>query len=109
MIRSLLLVILGLCACSSPTQKMALSDEQLANLFTDIHVAKAAIQNAPPHIRDSLYEAYFLQICEIHGVDPDTLQHDMDVLTTDPERMEPIYTRVVDSLEQIALRARGKD
>ncbi len=109
MIRFSLLILIGIAACSSPTKEMAYSDDQLATLVTDIHVAKAAIQNAPPPVRDSLYEVYFLQICKIHGVDPDSLQKDLDVLTSNPDRMEPIYTRVVDSLEQISLKNRGQD
>ncbi len=68
-------------------------------IFIDIHIAKAAIQNAPPAIRDSLYAGYFRQLCTIHHVNEDSLQHDMDFLTKEPDRMDRLYAQVVDSLE----------
>ena len=69
----------------------------------DIHIAKAAVQNTSPSYRDSLFEMYFLQSCEIHGVSPDKVRADLDILTSDPDQMELIYQVVIDSLEKMTL------
>lgn len=99
MIRSLCFAffLLGSCAPATPTTYYG--EDQLVPIFIDIHIAKAAIQNAPPAIRDSLYAVYFQQLCVIHRVNEDSLQHDMDFLTNEPDRMDRLYVQVVDSLE----------
>lgn len=99
MTRLILLAILIVGSCSPPIQSTHYNEDRLVPLFIDIHMAKAAIQNAPPGIRDSLYAVYFRQLCAIHHVDEDSLKHDLDVLTREPDRMERLYTQVVDSLE----------
>ena len=99
MTRFFFLAILIIGSCSPPSQTTHYDEVRLVPLFIDIHMAKAAIQNAPPAIRDSLYAVYFRQICTIHQVDEDSLKHDLDFLTREPDRMERLYSQVVDSLE----------
>lgn len=99
MIRLLMVVFLLVGACSPPSPATYYEEDRLVPIFIDIHLAKAAIQNAPPAKRDSLYAGYFRQLCAIHHVHEDSLRHDMDFLTKEPDRMERLYAQVVDSLE----------
>ncbi len=104
-----LLMFIALASCSSPGLKTYYPEDQLVPVFIDIHIAKAAVQNAPPSVRDSLYEQYFLQLCSIHQVDPDSMQHDLDMMTREPDLMERLYVHVVDSMEARMELRQGSD
>ena len=76
------------------------SENKLIDVIIDVHIAKAAIQNAPVEVRDSIYSELFGQICQIHHVHPDSLSMDLDKLTLDPDYLEKLYEVVIDSLEK---------
>jgi hypothetical protein len=94
----LLLVLFGACQDHKPAFHH--SEEVLVRLLADMHLARAAVQQAPREERDSLYDQLFMQICSIHQVDKQALERDVDLLLSDPERAEKLYDAVLEILEQ---------
>ncbi len=78
------------------------SESQLVEVLADLHVARSAIQNAPPPDKDSLYEDLHRQVAAIHHMDVQRLNDDLEYLMDHPERLEKIYDKVIQSLEKQA-------
>lgn len=78
------------------------SEAQLVEVLADLHVARSAIQNAPPPDKDSLYEVLHRQVASIHQMDVQRLNDDLEYLMDHPERLEKIYDKVIQSLEEQA-------
>lgn len=100
-IRSLipLLLLLGSVSCEKEST-YHYPEDKLIDVIIDVHIAKAAIQNAPVGVRDSMYHELFGQICQIHQVNPDSVSMDLDKLTLDPDYLEKLYEKVIDTLEK---------
>lgn len=86
-------------SCRESSPPFHHSEEVLAGVLADMHLAKAAVQQAPIGQRDSLYDQLFLQICERHHVDKKALEGDVDLLLRDPARAERIYDAVLEVLD----------
>jgi len=102
-------ILLLWIGCHHPAENLAVPKDKLVPVLVDIHVARAAVQNASPGVRDSLYEDYFKRICAIHQLDMDSVRHDLDILTRDPDRMEGYYMEVVEVLDSLSVRGRHED
>jgi hypothetical protein len=97
---SLVLLLALFAACQDDKPAFHHSEELLVLLLADMHMARAAVQQAPREERDSLYDQLFLQICSIHQVDKQALERDVDLLLSDPERAEKLYDAVLEILEK---------
>lgn len=93
----LLLVLPAACRESGPPFHH--DEKVLIAVLADMHLAKAAVQQAPSEYRDSLYDQLFLQICDLHQVDKQALERDVDILLRDPARAEKLYEAVLQILE----------
>ena len=109
MMRILVALLLLWSGCHSPVDELSTPRELLIPVLVDIHVAKAAVQNAAPAIRDSLYLEYFNQICNLHRLNVDSVQQDLDILTRHPARMEGYYAEVVEILDSLSVRGNLED
>lgn len=96
--------LLVLAACSD-TDRRYIPDQVLVPILRDLHYARASTYNMASSEGDSLYEDLKLQVCLLHGVSPDSLDHDLGLLLKDPKALELVYEVLIDSLESSNVQA----
>ena len=85
-------ILLFFTACQTQTtEQAALPDEKLAQIMADLSVADAATTGLSGYPKDSLMQAYFKQVFEIHGVSMEAYEKDLRILASDL----PHFDRVV--------------
>ncbi len=88
---------------SKPVQPMPLFDEnRMAEIITDIEIIEAKLNFANEHGRsaDSLKDSYYQQLYNHHGITKEQLTKNLNYYTQNPQVLEDIMSRVVDSLSQ---------
>ena len=79
---------------------MAMSEEKLAMLLSDLHIAEASVETEAEPIRDSLAKMYTTQIFKKHGVTEAEFDTTMGWLARRPKLMEMIYKKVTFRIEK---------
>ncbi len=100
---AILILLLNLLSCDKEVSPYQLSDEQLANIITDIHISESATQNLSLAFRDSMVLIYLDQILEIHEVPKEIFEPDYQKLKKDPGKLQLIYGKVIDRLNSLKL------
>lgn len=103
------LIITSLCffSCNEKTP-CALADEELVLILADVQIAESAAQSIIGPARDSLLDAYYRQIFEIHEVGEEEFRDCFRALEEDPERMSEIYELVIEELNRQEARDKEK-
>lgn len=91
-----MLLLLLSCRQQEP---LLLSESQLVPILADIHIARSVVVNAPTEQRDSIHFALMEQVCLLHDITREQLDHDLQLLSADPDHMERIYNEVISLLE----------
>lgn len=96
-----ILLIFGCSSKSDPAQR--LSNNELVNLLTELHVAEAAVQHLPTtgNIKDSMANIYYNQILEKHQLSREEYEQIMVGIRTEPGMLIKLYDQVIDSLSQL--------
>jgi len=84
--------------------KPTLSDEKLVNVLTDLHLAEASMLTLNKKLKDSMHVIYYEQVFEIHQVQDSIFFKDLEIIRKDPKKVEELYTRVIDNLDQLDLK-----
>jgi Domain of unknown function (DUF4296) len=79
---------------------MAMSEDKLATLLSDLHMAEAYVETEAEPIRDSLAKMYTAQIFKKHGVTEAEFDTTMGWLARRPKLMEMIYKKVTFRVEK---------
>ena len=95
---TLFLPVFMLPACQLESTRYY-ADKDLVPILRDLHYARAATYNMPSPAGDSLYQDLKAQVCLLHGVSQESLDHDLKLLLAEPEDLEQLYELVIDSLE----------
>ncbi|MCB9080401.1 MAG: DUF4296 domain-containing protein [Lewinellaceae bacterium] len=95
------LLLLGVLGCQQVQEPLPIAERDLVPILLDIHVAEDALQSVFGPRRDSLRAVYFQEIYRIHRTDSVALANTMLRLREDPERLERVYQRVIDLLEDV--------
>ena len=96
--------VLALCCFFSCEEKSpcTLSEAQMINVLTDIHIAEAASQSLLGLQKDSLLNEYYQQVYEIHGVVEAQFKECYSELQANPDALKLLLDSVlarIDSLE----------
>ncbi len=89
------LLLLGwVCSlgCQSGEQP-TLSDEKMAQIIADLHIAEAATKGLSGYRKDSLLYQYYEQIFAHHGVERSVYEQNMRLLAQDEARMLAVFER----------------
>ncbi|HHB80102.1 MAG TPA: hypothetical protein ENK85_12800 [Saprospiraceae bacterium] len=100
--------MVGLVSCQKkPDFSLTENDLKMVDVLVDIYTADAALRDYRDlHLKDSLKQAYFEQLYQIHQVDADWVSAERKRLESDPVRMDSVYTRALSAIEQ--LKSAGK-
>ena len=104
--KAVIIALLGvLCFLGCKEEiKPSLSEEKMVDVLTDLHLAEASMLTLNKKLKDSVYLVYYGQIFEIHQVKDSVFFKDLELLRKDPERVEKVYAKVVDNIEQLDLK-----
>ncbi len=93
---------LGLLAaggCRSKEQPK-LSEETLARIMADLHLAEAATTGLTGYRKDSLLYLYYEQIFTWHGVERQVYENDLQLLARDEAQMRAVVERAEAILQE---------
>ena len=95
-------IFLLFCGTSCKEEiKLTLTDDQMIDVLTDMHIAEAAILSLNKKLKDSVATVYYAQIFEIHGVEDSVFNRDIEILRNDAKHLEDIYQKVIVKIEQL--------
>ncbi len=94
-ILSFALVIL---ACQPKSEPLLIPSDDLIKALADVHIAEGALLSIRPVVKDSIRDLYYSQIYEIHGITPESFEHDIGLLKLNPKLMEKVYEKVMEEL-----------
>lgn len=80
-------------ACSNNREELPLSEEKMAHILADIHVAEAAIKEATGSDKDSLEQLYYQRIMKIHGVSRADFDSTLSKVHRNPDQLIHLYQR----------------
>jgi len=93
----LLFVLLLQCTPSEPSVQTDIPDEKLSQIMSDLNIADAATNGLAGYEKDSLMKVYFNQIFEMHGIEQERFEKNLEALSANILRMESVV-RAADSL-----------
>jgi len=96
----ILMLTIGVGACSSEEESLPIPEDRLAKVLVDVHFAEAAMQDVPASIRDSMGLVYYNQIYKIHDITEQELNKSLRLIKEDPEKLEDVYEKVEAELER---------
>jgi Domain of unknown function (DUF4296) len=102
----IILLIVGLAACSSDEKPKNLIDEgTMANIMTDIHMLEAEINNSRLQHQDSSVYVYqklkVRMLKKNYNLDTAVFNASFKYYILNPDKMKPIYVEVKKKLENI--------
>jgi Domain of unknown function (DUF4296) len=101
----IILLIVGLAACSSEEKPKDLIEEgKMANIMTDIHLIEAEINNLRLQHQDSsifVYQYLKAKTLKKYNTDTATFNTSFKYYVLNPDKMKPIYAEVKKKLEDV--------
>jgi Domain of unknown function (DUF4296) len=96
------ILIISTLSCGETTSHsgMAMSEDKLATLLSDLHIAEAYVESEVEPVRDSLAKMYTAQIFKKHGVTEAEFDTTMGWLSRRPKLLEMIYKKVTFRVEK---------
>ncbi|MCB0560138.1 MAG: DUF4296 domain-containing protein [Lewinellaceae bacterium] len=94
------LLLASLVSCSQKPPALAIDEDKLVEVLIDVHIAEAAVQSLRGATKDSVINAYYDQIFEIHGLSREEFVTTMEILRTDPKRTEELYSKIMAEMER---------
>lgn len=95
-------LILFVWGCVKESPK-TLDEDTTILLLADLHIARAAVMDAPVKQRDSIFNHLFVEICSRNKVDTMTARLTLEALSIQPDVMEATYNQVIPVLEAIRI------
>ncbi len=96
--KAVVIVAVLLTACRSE-ERLQLSEEQIARIMADLHIAEAATSGLVGYQKDSLLYRYYEQIFTLHQVDQQTYERDLRLLAREEARMQAVVERAEELLQ----------
>ena len=94
------LLLASVVSCGPEPTPIPMDEDKLVEVLIDVHVAEAAVQMLRGATKDSVINAYYDQIFEIHGLSREDFETTMEILRTDPKRMEGLYSKIMNEMER---------
>lgn len=103
--KKILLFLLTIFTFLSCEKQVSQSDfqvepEKMVIVLADVHIAEIAMQGMASERKDSMAQVYYSQIFEMHGVEEETFNHDLDIIRSNPKILKEYYTKVMELLNK---------
>lgn len=82
------------------SQSQDISDEKIARIMADLYIAEAATIGMTGYPRDSLMQAYYKQVFEIHGTDKVVYENNLRLISNDLEHLKQVVLEARELLEE---------
>ncbi|GEM_PF-3894062 len=96
--------LIKMTSCDKAETVYQLSDEQLTDIITDIHISESASQHLTLAFRDSMVLIYLDQILEVHEVSKEVFEPEYQKLKRDPKKLQLIYGKVIERLNKLKIK-----
>ena len=100
----IILLVIGLAACSSEDKPENLLDQdKMVNIMTDIHLIEAEINNLHLQHQDSsvfMYQKLKVKMLKKYDTDTASFNASFKYYLLNPDKMKPIYVEVKKKLEE---------
>lgn len=83
-----------MAACQQTGEQTFLPDEKVARIMADFYIGEAATYGMSGYAKDSLAQAYYDQVFQIHGVTREQYEKNLRILVRDIPRTEAILDQV---------------
>jgi hypothetical protein len=101
----IILLMIGLAACSSEDKPQNLIEEgTMINVMTDIHMLEAEINSLRLQHQDSsvyIYQKLKIKLLKKYNLDTAAFNASFKYYITNPDKMKPVYVEVKKKLEDI--------
>ncbi len=84
--------------CKPKAQPLGIEETKLVEILVEIHLAEGQMEIVNMADRDTLGKRLYQSVLDAHGVQREVFDETMLVLREDPERLNTIYTKVLDQL-----------
>ena len=96
------MVLLASTGCETKIKNTyRLSDEQLAQLMLDMHLADVIMPELPANYQDSIRDVMWDRMEGIYNLSEEELKTEIEKLETEPEKLKLIVTRVKELADSI--------
>ncbi len=99
-----LLCLAGAVSCSRQEEQRPpdiLAPDQMVEILSDMHLAQADLQEAPPGtLPDETRAGRYRDVLEAHGLTWSELRTSIDYYSRRPEKLTEIYDRVIEALSR---------
>jgi len=89
-----LFFLISVTSCKEEIE-LQLSDDKMIHILADLHLAESAILSLNRRLKDSVSQAYYQQIFEIHEVKDSVFYKDLEILRQEPTRVKDMYEKVL--------------
>lgn len=95
-----ILFVISFSYCKNDENGLLIPEEKMIAILADIHLAEAALKSIKKHKKDSLGSMYYEQIFTIHNISRDSFENDLHILRSTPDKLEKIYSKVLEQLNK---------
>ncbi len=108
MIRLFFLLLLfsgisGACNFRQAAERPSVSDEKMARIIADLSIADAATNGLNGYDRDSLMQAYFQQVLQLHGLTQEQHEKNLRIYANDTDKMQELLEKAQMLLDTAAM------
>ncbi|MGK7388917.1 MAG: DUF4296 domain-containing protein [Candidatus Cyclobacteriaceae bacterium M2_1C_046] len=108
-----LAIVVSACSGGNNTPEKVLSKDEMTNILLDVYITEAKVANYTPRLpRDSakiVFEVLKQDILEEYDVSDSVFRQNVQYYFRQPEVMDEIYSRVLDSLNLKVQRTGEKE
>ena len=78
------------CNFQETAERPSVSDEKMARVIADLAIADAATNGITGYEKDSLMQAYFQQVLQLHGLTLEQHEKNLRIFANDMDKMQEI-------------------
>lgn len=89
--------------------ELVLPDSLIVQILTDGFILNSAFNQTFGEVKDSVSDVYTQQILEKYNVSQEVLEVNLDFLNRDPLRMDSIYQKMLDRIDDLEEKLHVRD
>lgn len=97
---SFFIIIFLLMSCQPQQEDYKISPSKMVEVLAEVHLSEVALQSVSVSLKDSMAAIYYEQIFEIHDINQEDFDHDIDIIRSQPKTLKLYYTKVLEKLAE---------
>ena len=87
-------------SCQSDKAKYSYTNDELATIIADLHIAENLANSGVGKQKDSLAKQFYSEVFQIHKLDSMEIEQNIELLKNDPKKMAVVYELVLEVLKK---------